>query len=226
MTTNWYEKLPKHLKQDNSVDKHYKNHMIKPRSMITCIAPTGGGKTNALVDFLNRKNESFYQVILFNPVSVDEPLYNLMKEKMPEIQIFTDINELPELDSFPDEENKEEKLIIFDDFINLKPKEMKKINKYLTGGRKKGFSCWSMVQNYTSCPKIITRNTHYFLIYKLNDTHTISNVLKNHNVNNIDKDKFRKMYVESTKEPLSFFLVDLKDENTHLRKGWTDIFKD
>jgi hypothetical protein len=59
---------------------------------------------------------------------------------MPEVQLFNDIDEVPSLSAFEDDKG-HEKLIVFDDFINLKDKEMKKIKEYLTSGRKFGFTC-------------------------------------------------------------------------------------
>jgi len=43
--TNFYEKLPKHLKKNTS-DKTFKNHHILPNSMICAIGGTGTGKSN------------------------------------------------------------------------------------------------------------------------------------------------------------------------------------
>ena len=223
---NFYEKLPTHLKQSTTVDTNYKKHLIKPRSMITAIGGTGTGKTNALINLLSKKDDAFYEIILFNPVSVDEPIYNLMREKISGMKVYTDIKELPELSSFDDSQNSEEKLIIFDDFIHLKPLEMKKILAYFTGGRKKGFTCFCMSQNYTSIPKVITRNTHYFIIFKLNDTFTINNLLKNHNTENVPKEEFKKMYIDSVADPLDFFMIDLRGGKlTHLRKNFDKCFK-
>jgi len=219
---NWYERLPTNLKSKTPLDKGFKKHHILPNSMIVCIGGTGSGKTNSLIDFLSRKDESFFDIIYFNPVNTDEPLINMLKAKIPDMQIITDIEELPELKSF---EDKDEKLIIFDDFINLKPKEMKKINEYFTGGRKQGFTVWAMAQNYTSVPKIVTRNANYFIIFKLNDTATINNVLKNHNVEGIDKERFKQLYHHAVSEPRSFFMVDLKGgKATHLRKNWLGFY--
>ena len=222
---NWYERLPTDLKSSSSVDKNFKKHHILPNSMILCVGGTGSGKTNALIDFLSRKDEAFYDIILFNPVSSDEPLYNLLKQKIPGMKVITDIAELPELKSFEDD-RKHEKLIIFDDFINLKPKEMKKINEYFTGGRKAGFTVWAMAQNYTSVPKIVTRNANYFILFKQNDTATVNNILKNHNIHDIDKDHFKRLYQDATNEPRSFFMVDLKGGKlTHLRKNFLGFYR-
>jgi hypothetical protein len=124
---------------------------------------------------------------------------------------------LPELSSFDNENKDQEKLIVFDDFINLKAPQMKKINEYLTGGRKSGFSCWVMAQSYTAIPKIVVRNVNYFILFKLNDNITIDNIIRNHNIGNVPKDKFKAMYIKATAEPRNFFLIDLKTTDPKLR---------
>ena len=62
---DWYSIAGKGSSNSIKNDKNFKNHLIKPCSMIMMIAPTGGGKTTALVDFLARKNDAFYRVIFF-----------------------------------------------------------------------------------------------------------------------------------------------------------------
>lgn len=223
---NWYEKLPEDLKSHSKMDKHFKKHYIQPNSIIVCIGQTGSGKTNALIDFLSRKDEAFYEIILFNPVSSDEPLYNMLKKQIPEMKVITDIADLPDVKSF-ENDRKTEKLIIFDDWINLKPKELKKLNDFAIAGRKAGFTSFFMTQSYTSTPKIITRNANYFIVFKLNDNHTINTILKNHNIHDIDKDHFKKLYQDATNEPRSFFMVDLKGagRTTHIRKNFLHFYK-
>ena len=64
--------------------------------------------------------------MVFNPVSIDEPLLHLLKERIPETELINDINELPSLadsDSDSDNEGDEEKLLIVDDFINMNKKD-------------------------------------------------------------------------------------------------------
>jgi hypothetical protein len=222
---NYYELLPSNLKKEHKPDKHFKKHFIRPCSMIACIGSTGAGKSNALIDFLTRKNEAFYDIIVFSGSTTEEPLLQLLKEKMPEIQMFNDINEVPELSSFEDEKENE-KLIIWDDFINLKPKEMKKINEYLTSSRKYGFTNFIMCQNYTSMPKLILRNLQYIIMFRLNDNISINNIIRNHNIHNVQKDKFKEFYIQSTSEPRQFFLIDLRgDKDKHLRSNFTNFLK-
>ena len=84
-----------------------------------------------------------------------------------------------------------------------------------------------MAQNYVSIPKTIVRNCQYFFIFKLNDNTTINNIIRNHNIYNVEKESFRKLYDDATSEPLNFFLVDLKtkDKSKHLRKNFIDFYK-
>jgi len=219
---NWYESLPKEMTAIKR-DKHFKTHLIEPNSMICCIGGTGSGKTNALVDFISRKNEAFHQIIIYSGSTTEEPLYLFLKQKMPEVEYFNDINEVPELNSFEDSKDLE-KLIVFDDFINLPKKDMKKINEYLTSGRKFGFTVFVMAQNYTSIPKVVLRNTNYFIIFKLNETYTINHILKNYNLYNMPSDKFLAYYQQATKDKLNFFLIDMKNPQYHLRHNWLNIY--
>lgn len=207
---NWYEKIGT---KKTKLDKNYAKHRIKPNSMILTIGGTGTGKSNALVDFLDKKRDSFHNIIIFSGSTTDEPLYNFLANKIEGLTLLNDIAEVPELKEFDEDDKDDEKLIVFDDFINLNKKEMKKINEYLTAGRKFGFTVWLNAQNYVSVPKTITRNCHYFLLFKLNDNSTIQNIIRNHNVDNIDKQHFKDFYVECTQQPMNFMMVDLKTDD-------------
>jgi len=218
---NWYDKIPK----DTNVikrDKHFKEHLIDPCSMILCIGGSGSGKSNSLVDYLSKKNDSFCDILIYSGSTTNEPLYDYLQKKIPEIQFFNDIEEFPEVTSF-EQDKENEKLIVFDDFINLKEKEMKKIKEYFTAGRKFGCTVWAMAQNYKEVPKTITRNINYFIIFKLNDNITLDNILRNHNVFGIDKEVCKRLYQVSTRDKLNFFLIDLKNREYHLRHNWTKI---
>ena len=222
---NYYELLPKEFKRETKLDKNFKNHLIQPNSMICAIGGTNSGKTNALMDFLSRKNEAFYDILIFSGSTTDEPLYNMLQSKIPELRMFKDIEEFPSLSEFDNEDKDQEKLVIFDDFIDLKPKEMQKINEYLKSARKFGITVWLMSQNYTSIPKKIVRNIHYYIMFRLNDNVSINTIIKNHNINGIPKDKFKEHYLKATENPLQFFMIDLKNPKTHLRQNFLNILQ-
>lgn len=222
---NWYSKV-KQPNDKKKLNKNFNKHHILPNSMITCIGGTGAGKTNALIDFLNRADETFYKIIIFTGSTADEPLYNALCQSLPETEIYTDINELPSLNDFDDDENEQEKIIVFDDFINLKSKEMKKIQEYATGGRKKGFTCFFLAQNYVQIPKNIARNTHYFIIFRLNDNTSINNIMRNHNIDDIDKETLKDAYDYSTNQKGNFFMIDLKGEGVkRYRKNFLNFLR-
>jgi len=222
---NWYDKIGAGKKK-TKLPLKWKNHHIHHNSMILCIGGTGTGKTNALIDYLSRSSGEFFKIIIISFSTLDKPLYNYL-QKNDQIEFINDINEVPELSEFDDEEKNKPKLIVFDDFINLTKKEFKKINPYLISGRKFGFSVWLMAQEYTSIPKIITRNINYFILNKINDNVSVDRIIKNHNMYGVDKDVLKKAYYLCIKEPLNFFLMDLKsrDVQDRYRHGWLNFLK-
>jgi hypothetical protein len=218
--TNWY----KHIKGSGiKKDKNYSKHMIDAGSMILCIGGTGSGKSTALLEFLSRCPEKYYEIILFSGSgnSSTEPLYRLLKEKIPEVQCYDDINEVPELESFEDKNH--EKLIVWDDFLQLNPKGMRKLAQYITASRKSGFSNWFMSQSYTAVPKIISRNATHLLLFKLNDNYSLKTIIKNHNQHSIPDNDFKELHRTITEQPRSFMMIDLK--NRTLRRNFTDILE-
>ena len=192
-------------------DKNYKQHLINPCSMILVIGPTGSGKTTFLTEFLSRKNASFYQVIICSFSTTDEPLYNFLKNQMPEIELIDNIDELPDLKDFKDCDKNEEKLIVFDDFINLNKKQKEKIQAWFNSARKFGFTGIALVQNYNDCPPQMRRNAKYIVIFKLNDLFTINTILRNCNILGKDKQKLKEAYFECIQEPKGFMMLDLTD---------------
>jgi hypothetical protein len=223
--TNWYLKLDKKNQDTPKIDKTFNNHLILPNSRIALIGGSGIGKTNILLEFLHRKNESFTEIIIFTS-NADEPLLKQLKEDMEGIQIYTNINDVPDLKTFNPNEAKYEKLIVFDDFVTLNKKDMKKIEEYAIASRKFGFTSMYMMQNYTSCPKLIMRQIEYFILFRLNDNVTINNIIKNHNIDQIPKEIFMEMYLTATSKPMQFFMLDVKnpDRKYRYRTNFTSLF--
>jgi len=206
---DWYKIAGKGVKDSKiKPDKHFKEHLIKPCSMITMIGSTGSGKTTALIEFLSRKSDAFYRIIIFSGSTTDEPLLNFLNNHIEGIELIDNADELPELTDMNEEDKKTEKLIVFDDFINMKSKDKIKIQKWFNSARKYGFTCIAMVQNYTDAPIQMRRNTMYWIIFKLHDTNTIKQILRNHNIG-YDKDAILDAYFKATREPKNFFMIDL-----------------
>ncbi len=77
----------------------------------------------------------------------------MLKEKEPNINLINNIDDVPKLKTFDNKYKDKPKFIVFDDFINLSDKDMRKINDYLISGRKFGFTFWLMAQKYVEVDK-------------------------------------------------------------------------
>ena len=205
---NFYEKL--NIK-GNKLPKNYSKHKILHTSMILALGGTGTGKTNALLNYISRSNGEFSDVIICSFNTTDEPLYNLLEENG--ATLYRDIDEVPELIEYDDDEKNHPKLIVFDDFINIENKKLKKIYNYLISGRKFGFTCWLMSQNYSSVPKVIVRNINYFIMFKLNDNISLNNIIRNHNISDVDPSIIKSALNLCTQTPPNFFMIDIKTIN-------------
>jgi hypothetical protein len=216
---NFYKKTASKPKKP----KHYPEHYIDEASRILCIGSSGSGKSNSLLSFISR-NPVFSRIIIFTGSGTeDEPLYRLLKEKIPEVEFINKAGDLPALDTF---DASEQTLMVLDDWITLTKKEQKKIEDFFVGGRKRGITCFAMAQSYTAVPKLVSRNSQYFMIFALPERYTMNHILKNHNIHNVDDKSFIDMYKKATADPLNFFMIDTKNKPTALRHNWnTEIFK-
>lgn len=218
---NFYLELKEEKKK---VDPNFKKHMIMPNSRIALIGGSGTGKTQFLMNFLERSSPKFYEIYIYT-TDPEEILLSHLKKTVPNILITNEISEIPELNEFEDDKN-DEKLMVFDDFITLNNKEMKKLEDYAIAGRKFGFTTIYMAQNYRQIPKNVTRNLNYIVLFKLNDNTTLRSILYNHNIHDINKDTLKKYYNFATREKFNFLLLDLNPENKNIayRHNFLNIF--
>ena len=216
--TNWYEKTGAGVKKNPMSDPTFKRHYIESPSHILSIGPTGDGKTNGLYEFLSRKGGNFGRIIIFTGTTEHEHLYDNLRNKNPSIEFFTNIDELPSFQNVKEDEFDKDasNLIVFDDFINLPKKKLNKMCDWVIAGRKMGFSCYLMTQNYTDVPTQIRRNISYFFIGRQKDISNLKYILKQHSFG-MNKDLLMQFYEEATNEPFSFFMIDTKTLDPHLR---------
>jgi hypothetical protein len=206
---NFYDKLGiKGSAQPKTWDK---THMYN-KCHALCLGDTGSGKSNVLINYISRSSGEFYRIIVCSFSTTDEPLYNMLEDTR-KIELINDIDEVSDLEEFDDKNKDKPKLIVFDDFLNVEKKKMKKIYKYLIPGRKFGFSVWLMAQDYVSVPKILVRNINYFVIFKINDNVSLNNIMRNHNVADVDSSIIKAVYSVWTQTFGNFFMIDLKTTN-------------
>jgi hypothetical protein len=206
---NFYEKLG--IKGSARPKTWEKTHMYN-KCHTLCLGGTGSGKSNSLLNYISRSSGEFYKIIICSFSTTDEPLYNMLEETG-KIELINDIDEVPDLEEFDDKDKNKPKLIVFDDFLNLPKKDMKKINKYLVSSRKFGFSVWIMSQDYTSVPKLLVRNINYFILFKINDNISLNNIIRNHNIADVDSSIIKSSCNLCTQTFGNFFMIDIKTTN-------------
>ena len=220
---NWMEKIPKQFKR-TMIDKTYPKHMIKPCSMIVSIGQTNSGKTNSVVDFLNRKNGQFYEIIIFTGSSSDEPLYNFLASHITGLQLIDNVAELPNIDDYKDEERKDlEKMVVFDDSIMSDKKVLNAIAKWFMCARKVGFTCIFLSQSYHSIPTFIRRNAHYLHLFKITDVADMKKILSKHCMD-VDLNTLKNMLKFASEEKGQFLNIALNEpKNVRYRKNFIQI---
>ena len=196
-------KIPNYdVKDDFSSNYKQKVSFMPDRCfrMLVC-APSGGDKTNVLLDMIYRllyfdkiylyaKNleQSKYQHLLktFEPIN-EEAGYNIIEASNHEIRPVSELTD------------DNQKLIIFDDFVC--EKNQKPLVDYFIRGRHKNCSIIYLSQSYYKTPKDIRLNCSHFCIYEFPSNNEISMICRE---NNIDKEKYKR----ATKDPYSFLYID------------------
>ena len=112
---NFYSLLPKD-KQKKTVG--FNNHYIDKNSRVLLVGQSGSGKTNSLLNFIERSSGEFHKIIICSFSTTDEALYTFLKQKIPDVELINKIEDVPTIQSFDDIEKNKPKLIVFDDFIN------------------------------------------------------------------------------------------------------------
>ncbi len=81
--------------------------MIDKNSRVLLIGASGTGKSNSLINFIEKSSGEFSEIIICSFSTTDEPLYNFLKQKVPDVQLINNIEEVPEIQSY-DNENKKQ----------------------------------------------------------------------------------------------------------------------
>ena len=220
---NFYEKMPKDL-QKKYYNPKYKIHGLVTPFRMLIVGSSGSGKTNILLNIIALTSGTFNKCYVLTK-NADEPLYNLLKEKLKDqIEIYEKYEDLPKLESFNDNDG-EQNLIVFDDICLDNKKQQEPICQYFIRGRKLGCSTIYISQSYFLVPKVIRCNLNYIILKKMSSARDINLILSEYSLG-VDKDELLKMYKECTKDRLNFLLIDIDnpDINKKFRFNFNESF--
>lgn len=137
-----------------------------------CISSASGtGKSNLCINIIHALNKSFHKIVLCVK-SADEPLYQFLKEKLDnKVQIFENGDIAPLIEDTEETDKnivrggyRLSKLIIFDDLYLENKAVQERIKQFYIRGRKFGYSCIYISQNFYGIPLDIRKNSNILVL--------------------------------------------------------------
>lgn len=208
---NFYEFVKKGTK---IINPGFKKHGIPIPFRALIAAPSGSGKTNALMNLLVHMSGTFHEIILCVK-SADEPLYELMIDKLDNVIVFED-GKVPPLSDYSTIDPKTnrlkrkdelQRLIIFDDLIT-DANANTAAKQYYIKGRKVGFSSVYISQSFFEVPKILRDNCDIFILGRNLLQQDLKLILSRFRTS-MSLDEFSELYNELTDQPLDTILINL-----------------
>jgi hypothetical protein len=218
---NFYELLPK---KEKVINPHFKEHGINIPFRMLISAPSGSGKTNALMNLITLMDKTFHEIIICVK-SADEPLYNMLINKLPNITVFEG-GEVPNISKYSilDEKtkrlkriDKRQRLIVFDDLITDKNAN-KLASEYYIKGRKLGFSMCYIAQSFYQIEKLIRDQCQIFVLGRNLLNKDLRMILKTFPTE-LTIEEFTELYNELTSDPLDVLVINIEKKTA--RRNFT-----
>lgn len=216
---NFYEHVPKHM-LDETENPNYDLHHIKVPFRMCCVAPSGSGKTNFLLNlihvFSQGQTGTFMDIYIITQ-NKSEVLYRWLESQSDRIHIKEGLQNTPPLDKM---DKKFNHLVIWDDLVLSK--DLSVVEKYYMRARKQNCSCIFLSQSYYLTPKFIRKNSNYMVLLRLSGLREINMILSEFGLG-LTKEQLQKMYDYATNEKLSPLFIDMEDSRYRFRKGISEI---
>ena len=196
--------VQKYLKK--GTDEQYQFTNMKIYKHFGLIAKTGGGKTNAVMNYLKltSQGKGTFDHIFFC-YQTDEELYDYLKDinkKQKQITFIKGVSNFPDVSEFPDQvSNEKEKkfLVVFDDCLNeISKPNIKKIEDYFKLGRKRGITLTFLGQRYYDVSKFVRAQLSYTLIANMGMKDAVA-ILKDSGAD-MSKEKLMKIFKYATRK--------------------------
>lgn len=203
---------------------HFDETQISIPARVGVIASSGGGKTQFLLNFLAKTNDTWGHIHVVYKTS--EPLYEFLSEKLKgkNITFYTKLTDLPQPNEIGNKDKQQ--LLVFDDQVNEKNQEI--IKEYCIRGRKigKGVSVFYLSQSFFKIPKIVRLQFSHLILLKLSSNRDLNLILSDYSLG-VDKQELAMIYKDATKVKFDFLKIsiDEPDNNKKFSHNWTDFYK-
>ena len=212
---NLYEIIPKEL-LDNVENPNFDKHQFKLPFRMCIVSPSGGGKTNFLVNLIGifSAGKGTFASITIITRNKDEPLYKWITTKSDQIVIKEGLSNTPPLDKFDKDVSH---LVVWDDLVLSK--DLSSVEQYYIRARKFNVSCIFISQSFFKIPKIIRNNCSYLVLLKLSGNREVNIILSEFGLG-ITKEELLDLYQYATQEKFSPLIIDMEESpEKRFRKG-------
>ena len=216
---NLYEKIPKDL-LDKVENPNFDKHHFKLPFRMCIVAPSGGGKTNFLVNLIGifSSGKGTFASITIITRNKDEPLYKWISAKSDQIVIKEGVSNTPPLDKYDKDVSH---LVVWDDLVLSK--DLSSVENYYIRARKMNVSCIFISQSFFKIPKIIRNNCSYMVLLKLSGNRELNIILSEFGLG-ITKEELLALYQYATQEKFSPLVIDMEeDQDNRFRKGLLEV---
>lgn len=206
-------------KDDNLHLKELHPMLMKYFTNTLFIAPTGVGKTNLIINLLDRprfyKNK-FDKVVLFSNTYYSDNIWKSCKTIDPEnvhIDYSDEVLEqiIEEQISSKDDDEPLNTLIIFDDIIQQISKTKSLINKLIMRNRHYYLTIWITTQKYSLVSPTIRNNTAYYVLFGIKNKKE-KDFITDELSDNVNEDDFTKIWNYALDgKNYNFLVISVKD---------------
>jgi hypothetical protein len=177
--------------------------------MMIIAGSAGYMKTTTCFSIINAMPDTFRKIVIFTR-NKDKLLYHLLKENLPEIEIYEDLSKLQDIDK--DFDKTVNNLIIFDE-LELE-KQPGKIEEYAIRCRTQRLSMMYLTQDYCRSPNVIIKNSNYLILKDIPKKCVLDKILRDYLLG-IDKDTLVKLYEHAVndKDKTHWFMIDLNESD-------------
>jgi DNA helicase HerA-like ATPase len=217
---NFYEKMPKDL-LPHAFNPNKKEHGFDVPFRACIVAPSGSGKTNFLLNLIHlfSKGKGTWASVTILTKHSDEPLYNYLKLKSPQISIKEGLSSTPDINKLDKDLNH---LIVYDDLVLSKDLSM--VENIFIRGRKCGVSVIFISQSYHAIPTMIRKNSNYMIILRLGGGKREINMVLSEFGMGMTKEQLMSMYEYATDTKFVPLIVhmDEPDRNKKFFKSFRE----